>query len=543
MKAAYDVVVIGSGFGGAIAAARLAEAGRSVAILERGRRWRKDEFPRTIGELSNGFWRDGRSQGLLEYRAFRKIDVIQGVGVGGGSLHYFNVHLRAPDAIFRAPRWPAAISRQVLEPYYDAVQHVLESRPLTPPELRPALPDRTRAFLDASRRANRPAALVDIAVYTGPDRLHPIGKNPQRACDYCGSCLLGCHVHAKNTLDFTYVARAEQHGAEVFPLHTVDRIEPLDRGYRVRFRRSVDGSPEHSTLGEVRGAQVIVAAGALGTTELLLRCRDQHRTLPRLGPALGTCFSGNGDLLVPGAIDTDRVIDPGQGPPITAAIHHTAGGHHITIEDLGLPDPFFWFLEAALPPRRGRLHGLARLAIDYLARSLGLSRGSRVSREIDRLVAGGRTARFLPFLGMGTDAADGTLRLHRGELDVVWSHRRSMAMFDEMERLMTELSEAAGGRYVPSPLWRWPLRKLLTAHPLGGAVIGDDPRRSVADPAGEVWGYPGLYVTDGAAVPSALSVNPSLTIGALSERAAFWILHRRDLTAREDLDPGRSVAA
>ena len=114
-------------------------------------------------------------------------------------------------------------------------------------------------------------------------------------------------------------------------------------------------------------------------------------------------------------------------------------------------------------------------------------------------------------------------------------------MFAQMERLMTELSEAAGGRYVPSPLWRWPLRKLLTAHPLGGAVIGSDPVRSVADPFGEVWGYPGLYIADGAAIPTALSVNPSLTISALAERVAFWILHKREMTARDN--PGHTARA
>jgi cholesterol oxidase len=135
---------------------------------------------------------------------------------------------------------------------------------------------------------------------------------------------------------------------------------------------------------------------------------------------------------------------------------------------------------------------------------------------------------------MGTDAADGVMRLREGELDVAWSHRRSRRMFREMERLMKEISEAAGGRYVTSPLWRWPLRKLLTAHPLGGCRIGDDPERSVANHCGEVWGYPGLYVADGAAIPTALSVNPSLTISAVAARVAQWIVHERDMTSRDD---------
>lgn len=530
MRAAYDVIVIGSGFGGAITAARLAQGGRSVAVLERGRRWGPEEFPRTIGEVAaRGFWEDGKRQGLLEYRAFRRLDVIVGVGVGGGSLHYFNTLVRAPDAIFRAPRWPAQLSREVLDPYYDLVQGLLEPRPWTPPVPQ----ERTRAFLEAARRANLDASLVDVAVYPGPARIHPLGGNLQLACECYSECLLGCDRHAKNTLDFTYLALAERHGAEVFPLHTAAAIEPLEPGYRVRFHRSRDGAPAERAAGEVRGRRVIVAAGTLGTAELLLRCRDELRTLPRLGPALGTCFSSNGNSLIPGVIDSDRVIDPGQGLPITAKLQYADRDHLITIEDLGLPDSFFWFLEGALPPRGPRLRGLLDLAAAYLARRFGWGRRDRVGREIDQIFAGGRTRHFLPLLGIGTDAADGILRLHRGELELAWSHRRSMPMFRQMERIMRELAEAAGGRYVPSPLWRWPLRKRLTGHPLGGAVIGDDPRLSVADPYGEVWGYPGLYITDGAAIPTALSVNPSMTIGALAERAASWILHGRERTARD----------
>jgi cholesterol oxidase len=318
----------------------------------------------------------------------------------------------------------------------------------------------------------------------------------------------------------------------VFPLHAVDAIEPVERGYRVRFRRSRDGAPAERTPGEVLGRRVIVAAGALGTSELLLRCRDELRTLPRLGPALGTAVSLNGNLLGSGAIDTARMIDPGQGLPILAKIEYAVGEDLITIEDLGLPDSFFWFLEGALPPRWPRLRGLLDLAVDYLARALGLSRRDRVSREIDRLVAGGRTPHFLPLLGIGTDAGDGEFRLRRGELALVWSHRRSQPMFEQMDRLMRELAAAPGGRDLPSPRWRWPLRKPRTGPAHGGAVIGGDPQHSVAGPTGEVWGYPGLYVADGAAIPSALAVNPSLTIGALAERVAFWILHGREMTAR-----------
>jgi len=129
---------------------------------------------------------------------------------------------------------------------------------------------------------------------------------------------------------------------------------------------------------------------------------------------------------------------------------------------------------------------------------------------------------------MGTDAGDGRLFLRGGALDLEWSHRASRPMFRAMEKAMRRIARATGGRWTRSFLWRWPTRKLLTAHPLGGCVIGERPADSVVNHACEVWGYPGLYVTDGAAIPSALSVNPSLTITAVAERAAQWMVHGRE---------------
>jgi cholesterol oxidase len=530
VRASYDAVVIGSGFGGAIAAFRLAQAGRSVAILEQGRRWEKGEFPRTVGQTAHAFWEATARSGFLEYRAFKNIDVIQGVGVGGGSLHYFNVNLRAPARVL--DRWPAPLGRSRLDPYYALVEDHLESRPLTPPALR-VLPPRTDAFVAAARATGGAPQLVPIAVYTGPDRTNAAGV-PQSACTYCGNCMLGCHVHAKNTLDLTYIAAAERrHGAEVYPLHKVDGLRPADGGgYHVDYRVLTAERAATVDQGSVHGRKVVVAAGTLGTNELLLRCRDQLRTLPRLGPAVGTRFSGNGDLLFAGAWGTRAPVDPAAGPSITAMLDCSTPEHAIHVQDLGFPDPMLWFVEGALPPGPGRLLTALKLAARYVARSLGLRGGpSRITDEIGGLLGSGRTNHFLPYLGMGTDAADGKLRLRGGELDVVWSHRGSRQMFRQMEDALARISREAGGTYATSFLWRWPWRKLLTAHPLGGCVMGTDPATSAVNHAGEVWSYPGLYVTDGASLPSALSVNPSLTIGAVAERAASWMLYGRERAA------------
>ena len=141
----------------------------------------------------------------------------------------------------------------------------------------------------------------------------------------------------------------------------------------------------------------------------------------------------------------------------------------------------------------------------------------------DKLFQGGVTPRFLPYLGMGTDAADGRMELSGGNIDVKWDSRQSQKMFDEMEKALKELSKGIGGKYKTSVLWGWPLRKLLTAHPLGGCTMSDDREQGVVNEFGEVWNYPNLYVSDGSIIPTALSVNPSATISALSERIADHI--------------------
>jgi cholesterol oxidase len=535
MKPEYDVVVVGSGFGGAITGCRLAQAGRSVCILERGKKWDKTEFPRSPAEVAKAIWIEEKSFGFLEYKPFRRIDVIQGCGVGGGSLHYFNVHLRTPAEIFAPPRWPPEITRAVMDPYYECAETVLESKPLCPPEGR-VLPRRTEAFRHAAETAQwsprLEPELVPIGVYTGKDRNNPYSGIPQTACDYQGNCLLGCDIHAKNTLDLNYLPVAAQHGAELFPLHKAEKIESLPgASYRVHFKAFDPADPKKSEMGSVVGKRVVLAAGTLGTNELLLRCRDAHRTLPNLSSALGTHFSGNGDFLLAGTLHADREIDPARGPSITIKVETRTANNRICVEDLGFPEPFIWMLEGAIPSTH-RIGNLLVAAWTYFLDTIGVGRG-RIAFEAERLFQGGVTTNLLPYLGMGTDAGNGRLGLRDGAINIQWSHRRSRKLFREMQKLLNELSRSLKGEYVTSLLWRWPIRKLLTAHPLGGCFMGSRPDNSVAKHTGEVWNYPGLYVADGSLIPSALAVNPSLTISALAERVAFWMVHEREMRPGE----------
>ena len=276
----------------------------------------------------------------------------------------------------------------------------------------------------------------------------------QDPCDYSGNCMLGCSEHAKNTLDLNYIPLAQQNGADLFPLHEVDKIEPVHgKGYRVHFCRLDPERPARYDPGSVIGAKVIVAAGTVGSNELLLRCRDVHQTLPNLSAALGRRFSGNGDFLLAMAARADRTIDPGRGPSITAGADFSTKNNRIFIEDLGFPDPFMWMLEGTLPTS-GRLVNLARALKSYVRDALGIGTG-RVAFEADRLFRGGATTRLLPFLGMGTDAADGRLRLKKGAVDIDWRPRRSKAMFREMvprNGSRHEAVEPQPGRKVPAQL-------------------------------------------------------------------------------------------
>ncbi|WP_166263950.1 GMC oxidoreductase [Marinobacter caseinilyticus] len=536
MTARYDVVVIGSGFGGAITACRLAQAGRAVCLLEKGKRWDRLDFPRGSGEvarlaLANDKHR-ANGDGFIEYRAFRNMDVIQGTGVGGGSLHYFNVHIRPPAFIFDQPSWPRRITLRRLRPYYTLAADMLGATPIRDHFARP-VPSRTQAFEDAVNSIGRHADRVPVCVRFA-DLETAEGVLP--GCEHCGNCLLGCHVHAKNTLDLNYIPLAEEYGAVVLPQHQALNITPDGQGYAVTCRdlTTPPADPPSDSFKTFYAQQVVVAAGTLGTNELLLRCKLQTRTLPRLSDQLGQRFSGNGDFIFAGTRYRDRIVDPGRGPSITAGVgFRQEKDQYIYIEDLGFPDPFVWHFNHAIPTR-GRLRRTLRQGRHYVSDALGAG----LKLQLEELLEDGFLTHVLPYLGMGTDAANGVLTLDRhGDVRLQWSARKSLPMFRFMVQQMRNLSEASGGRFINSFLWRTPLiglplHKTLTAHPLGGCAMSDTPMTGVTNDCGEVWGYKGLYVADGALMPAAIGVNPSATISAIAERVAFHLIHGREL--RED---------
>jgi cholesterol oxidase len=517
MKASYDAIVVGSGFGGGIAACRLAEAGRSVCVLERGRRFGRDDFvdrPERAPEL---LWHEGVNPGgLFDVRMLRDIVVITAAGVGGGSLVYANVQLRAPGDVF-ASGWPRALSREDLDPWYDRTEEALEPKP-TPDD--PAL-DKVRAFAAAGAHAGKQAVRLPLAVHFGDERANPFSGVHQEGCKNLGRCDIGCPVHAKNTVDITYIARAEQHGAEVHPLHLVTGIEPpaaAGGSWRLTYKHLGEGED-----GAVTAPLVVLAAGTLGTPRLLLKNR---RRLPELSPALGTRFSGNGDALGlaldPRAPDV-REVRNDVGPTMTSALDYTAE-RHLILADGGLPSGF----ESILDVARGVnvIRGWRRwlLRAQYALVYLGLSDQSLRPREL-ALDARESDANSLIFLMIGRDAANGRMRLTPllRRFDIRWDKSASAALFADLERTAHEVAAAAEAQPFYA-LEGGPLSKFTTVHPLGGCPMADDPAAGVVDDVGRVHGYRGLRILDGSIVPTALGVNPSKTIAALAERGVAQLV-------------------
>ncbi len=524
---AFDAIVIGSGFGGAVTACRLAEAGMSVLVLERGRRWDNRNFPRRADDP--WLWSHERPElhnGWLDLRSFPGVSVAQGAGVGGGSLIYANVSCEAPPSAF-ATGWPAAITYEALKPHYDRVAEWMNIRPLPQKQWT----ERTKLVKDAATAAGFADRFrqLDLAVNFDPNWTYDkdfakgtagsvmstnIHGAQQGTCVHLGNCDIGCDVHAKNTLDRNYLYVAEnKHHADVRALHLVDTIEPLSDGrYQVHFAELKNG--ERMAGAEIAGT-VVLAAGSLSSTELLLRNRNIHGTLPNVSAALGRGWSSNGDFLTP-TVYLARDVQASNGPTITAAIDFedgSEGGQRFWIQDGGVPNlAFAYALHKAADPSTSFK---GKLLLSELQALLRLADPSRA---------------LMLWFAQGIDAGNGTLKLTTGtafsaggELHLDWDPKASTAVIESIIAMHRRLSDLTGGRVLVPPTWTL-FRELVTPHPLGGCGMADTIETGVVDHRGRVFGHAGLWVADGAIVPRPLGVNPSRTIAALAEHIAANIV-------------------
>ncbi|GAA1605307.1 GMC oxidoreductase [Actinoplanes couchii] len=520
----FDIVIVGSGFGGSVSALRLAEKGYRVGVLEAGRRFTPETLPKTSWDLRNFLWAPRLGlRGMQRITLLKDIMVLSAAGVGGGSLVYANTLYVPPAPFFDDPRWSGITDwAGELKPFYDQASRMLgvvEQPTMTPSDV---VIKRVAQDMGVGGTFRR----TPVGVFFGePGKTVPDpyfgGAGPDRTgCVECGDCMIGCRVGAKNRLDVNYLYLAERAGVTVHPDTEVTAVRPDGSGWRVETRRGVFTS-----------GQVILSAGALGTQRLLHTMRDTG-VLPRLSARLGHLTRTNSEALL-GAATKDVPEQPfSRGIAITSSFHPDADTH---IEPV------------RYGPRSNAMGLLSTILVD----------------------GGGRVPRPLRFLGQAVRhpvVLARSLSVHR------WSERTIIALVMQSADNSLTVRRTRGGRLTtgpghgePNPTWipvgHAAVRRIadrigghpggtvgdvfdipLTAHILGGATIGESAETGVVDAYHRVYGHPGLHVIDGAAVPANLGVNPSLTITALAERAVALWPNRGDADPRPALgDPYRRV--
>ncbi len=541
-KSEYDFIIIGSGYGGAITAARLTAAPSrpSVCILERGREWEVGKFPDKFDDVTRHVRHPAfNPTGLYDFQLFPDISIMKGSGLGGTSLINANVAI-VPDAeVFEQLAWPKAIKRPELLPFYERARLMLGANPHPRGN-----PNNTNALLKVKGLEKRAAEIgnqafpLDIVVSFQDGKNH-VGVE-QKACIDCGDCVTGCNVGAKNTLYMNYLPVAHRQGCHMFVKCEVKWLEKVADGWLVhgvRYRTIIN---DEFTL---KARNVILAAGSLGTPEILLR--SEMRGLS-LSPKVGTQFSGNGDFFALaynadsqlntmgfGSKPTHKWAKRGNapGPSIVGAIRYGGAGtpleKRITVEDFSFPSSYV---------------SAAMIALDAFAKGGEDTDFGDEQQELQRRL---RNNPFSPFnedhaalnhtmlyLIMGHDDAKGRLHLRheKGNVEIDWDDAGRQQVFNLINEEIRRHARALGATFVTNPLWSiTPTRNLITAHPLGGCPLGDDYQHGATDEFGRVFAsdgaiHEGLFVADGSLISTALGVNPFLTISALSERIADRIV-------------------
>ncbi len=538
---AFDFVIIGSGFGGSVSAMRLTEKGYSVLVLERGKRYRDEDFPRTNWNLWKYLWMpQARCFGIMELRLLSGLFVFLGAGVGGGSLVYAAVLMEPDRSFFQAPSWNhLADWETVLRPCYQTARRMLGVAPN--PRLWPA--DEALRSVAAGLGQGDTFRPTEIGVFFNeeegevPDPYFAGQGPPRKGCIHCGGCMVGCRHDSKNSLVKNYLYFAEKWGTRVQPEVEVQAIRALPPNqadgarYEVLYRPSTAWLPAPSS--SVRARNVVVSAGVLGTLKLLLRCRDDLKTLPELSPRLGETVRTNSEAFL-GAFSRRRSFDHSKGIAISSIYR---ADEKTQIEPLRFSagsSMIFWLLASPLISSRGgflrrllaTLWGIVRHPVDYL-------RGK---------FPPGMAQKATALMVMQTEDNRMRLRLGRTLLTrfcrgLVAEHDREHAIPVDIElghRVVVDFAralDAAPAGTVTEGLLNVP----TTAHMLGGCLFGRDAAEGVVDLDCQVHNYPGLYVVDGSIVPANPGVNPSLTIAALAEYAMSRVPPKSEEAARSPL--------
>jgi cholesterol oxidase len=521
----YDVLVIGSGFGGSVTALRLTEKGYRVGVIEAGARFGDDDLPETSFETGKYLFRpEVGMYGIQRIDALKDCLIVSGAGVGGGSLVYANTLYEPLPAFYNDPQWSHITDwESELAPFYDQAKRMLGvvENPLRTPS--DDVMEKVATEMGVADTFHpTPVGVFFGAPGTGMGQTvdDPFfgGAGPERkTCIGCGSCMTGCRHNAKNTLVKNYLYLAEQNGAKVLPLTTVTRVaERTGGGYDVHVRFTKAKTNRKSARRVLSAEQVVFSASALGTQRLLHKMRDEGH-LPRLSQRLGFLSRTNSES-IGGVIAPDASVDYSQGIAITSSFHPDPNTHIEPVR-YGPGSNLMSLLQSVLtdgdgdePRWRTWLREMWRQRRE-VANLYDMKHWSErtvialVMQSLDNSIT--TYTKQIP----GTKKRYLTSKQGHGVPNPTWIPAGNEAI-RAMARIMHGFAGGAVGDAFNMP---------LTAHFLGGCAIGDSIETGVVDPYQRLYGYAGLHVVDGSAVTANLGVNPSLTITAQAERAmAFW---------------------
>lgn len=544
LKSSYDVLIIGSGYGGSIAASRMARIGKSVCLLEKGKEFLPGDFPSKLTEASgemnfNLGKKSDNKNGLYDFTVGDGISVFKGCGLGGTSLVNANVSIKPEPRVMEDPVWPTEI-RNHISSFHEGVDRAWDMlKPNPYPEGKNGYPilAKTTGMRKSAKHMAEEFHLLDINVtFEDKDENHVGTKQPK--CNNCGDCVTGCNVGAKNTTAMNYLPDAYNHGAEIFTNIDVRHIEKSNGRWKVFFNvlnagREKFDAPELFVFAD----NVFVSAGSLGSTEILLRSKQKGLTTSDL---LGKRMTGNGDVLAFGYNNDEPINGIGMGdntingiadvgPCITSVIdmrHRDNLNDGMTLEEGTVPAPIRSIMATTLVTV-SRLFGndTDRGFKDFWREKW---------REITSLFKGpfhGAVNHTQIYLVMTHDDSNGKMSLKDDRLKIDWPGVGKQEIFKKVDGELHAATAALGGTKIPNPTWNKMMDyDLVTVHPLGGCGMADDASKGVVDHKGQVFSsnsgtdlHTGLYVTDGAVIPKSVGTNPLLTISGLAERSCKLI--------------------
>ncbi len=504
---AYDFIVIGSGFGGAVSALRLAQKGYKVAILEKGLRYKAEDFPKTNWNLRRSIWMPKLGLlGIQSLTLLRHVLALNGVGVGGGSLVYANQLIVPEDNIFEKPEWGGSGWKHKLAPHYQEASRMLGA--VICPSIGNA--DQVLREVGIELRGEDTFHINPVGVFFGePDKTVPDpyfgGEGPERTgCKLCGACMIGCPNGAKNTLDKNYLYMAEKLGVTIIPETEVKQVKPLsERRYQI-VAVSSHGLSKKETIFEC--GSVVFSGGVLGTVKLLLECKEKG-LLPNLSDKVGDFTRTNSEAIL-GVDSRDRSMDWNDHIAITSGIYPDENTH-IEIVRYNKGSDVMYALATVLTDGGGKIPRILRFFGNILIHPLQFLRGLWIP---------GQSARTSLILVMQSTENYLRIKKTRSGLDSTLPEmgKRIPTYIPIANQVTRRMAEKMRG--FPKGSWFEVLLDApTTAHILGGCVMANSPSEGVVDQEGRVFGYQGLYVADGSVVPVNLNANPALTITALAE--------------------------